>query len=126
LTCKGSVDSDSGTCRNYVVGRAESPATPAPFAETFRPPDALPRDARSRITSQDFARFTNPPTDRAAAACCGVSDAAGGVLAGRVINWSTGGGVGNAELTFTSDAGAATIRTHDGGSRRPLRVPRRR
>ncbi len=43
------------------------------------------------------------------------SAAAGGILAGRVINWSTGDGVPNAELTFTADAGAVTVRTHDDG-----------
>lgn len=42
--------------------------------------------------------------------------AEGGVLGGRVINWSTGDGVGTAELTFTSAAGAATVRTNKDGS----------
>jgi len=36
-------------------------------------------------------------------------------IGGRVINWSTGGGVAGAELTFTGDAGATTIRTRDDG-----------
>lgn len=44
------------------------------------------------------------------------SDAAGGLAAGRVINWSTGDGVANAELTFTSDGGASTVRTRDDGA----------
>jgi RNA polymerase sigma factor (sigma-70 family) len=44
------------------------------------------------------------------------SDASGGVASGRVINWSTGDGVAGAELTFTSDGGASTIRSRgDGG-----------
>ncbi|HEX3765649.1 MAG TPA: sigma-70 family RNA polymerase sigma factor [Kofleriaceae bacterium] len=42
-------------------------------------------------------------------------DAAGGLLAGRVVNWATGDGVAGAELTFTSDAGAATVRSRDDG-----------
>jgi RNA polymerase sigma factor (sigma-70 family) len=42
-------------------------------------------------------------------------DAAGGLLQGRVINWSTGDGVANAELTFTSSAGATTVRSKDDG-----------
>jgi len=42
-------------------------------------------------------------------------DATGGAIGGRVINWSTGGGVAGAELTFTGDAGATTIRTRDDG-----------
>lgn len=40
----------------------------------------------------------------------------GGVISGRVINWSTGEGVGTAELTFTSAAGAMTVRTEKDGS----------
>lgn len=42
--------------------------------------------------------------------------AAGGQLQGRVVNWSTGDGVANAELTFTSNAGASTVRTKDDGA----------
>jgi RNA polymerase sigma factor (sigma-70 family) len=42
--------------------------------------------------------------------------AEGGVISGRVINWSTGDGVGTAELTFTSAAGATTVRTGKDGS----------
>ncbi|HTL32681.1 MAG TPA: sigma-70 family RNA polymerase sigma factor, partial [Kofleriaceae bacterium] len=42
-------------------------------------------------------------------------DAEGGVLSGRVINWSTGEGVGDAEITFTSNAGATTVRTSKDG-----------
>ena len=41
---------------------------------------------------------------------------AGGAAAGRVINWSTGEGVPNAELTFTGELGAVTVRTHDDGA----------
>jgi hypothetical protein len=43
-------------------------------------------------------------------------DAAGGTIGGRVINWSTGDGVAGADLTFTGDSGASTIRTRDDGS----------
>lgn len=42
--------------------------------------------------------------------------ASGGALGGHVINWSTGEGVAGAELTFSSDAGATTIRSQDGGA----------
>jgi RNA polymerase sigma factor (sigma-70 family) len=41
---------------------------------------------------------------------------AGGAIAGRVINWSTGEGVPGAELTFTSDAGASTVRAGEDGA----------
>lgn len=43
-------------------------------------------------------------------------EAAGGLLQGRVINWSTGDGVPNAELTFTGNAGALTVRSKDDGA----------
>ncbi len=42
--------------------------------------------------------------------------AEGGVISGRVINWSTGEGVESAELTFTFASGAATVRAGKGGS----------
>jgi RNA polymerase sigma factor (sigma-70 family) len=44
------------------------------------------------------------------------AELAGGAAAGRVINWSTGDGVPNAELTFTGELGAVTVHTHDNGS----------
>ncbi len=40
----------------------------------------------------------------------------GGRIAGRVINWSTSGGVADADVTFTSAAGATTVKTGDGGA----------
>lgn len=40
----------------------------------------------------------------------------GGAIGGRVINWSTGEGVTGAELTFTSAAGATTVRAGKDGS----------
>lgn len=43
-------------------------------------------------------------------------EATGGLLQGRVINWSTGDGVANAELTFTGNAGALTVRSKDDGA----------
>jgi RNA polymerase sigma factor (sigma-70 family) len=42
--------------------------------------------------------------------------AEGGVISGRVINWSTGEGVATAELTFTSAAGAMTVRAGKDGA----------
>lgn len=42
--------------------------------------------------------------------------AEGGVISGRVVNWSTGDGVAGAELTFTSHAGATTLRAGKDGS----------
>lgn len=44
------------------------------------------------------------------------ADAVGGVLGGRVINWSTGEGVAGAELTFSSGTGAVTVRSTEGGA----------
>jgi hypothetical protein len=65
---------------------------PAPAAPPVR--DPLPGQARASIEP---------------------SDAAGGLIAGRVVNGATGDGVAGAELTFTSDAGASTIRSRDDG-----------
>lgn len=39
----------------------------------------------------------------------------GGAVSGRVINWSTGGGVAGADLTFTGEAGATTVRSGTDG-----------
>jgi RNA polymerase sigma factor (sigma-70 family) len=50
-------------------------------------------------------------------------DAPGGVLAGRVINWSTGEGVAGAELTLGGDDGAVSLRT-DGDGAFELAAPR--
>jgi RNA polymerase sigma factor (sigma-70 family) len=44
------------------------------------------------------------------------TELAGGAAAGRVINWSTGDGVPNAELTFTGELGAVTVRTGETGA----------
>lgn len=44
------------------------------------------------------------------------AELAGGAAAGRVINWSTGDGVPNAELTFTGELGAVTVRTGESGA----------
>jgi RNA polymerase sigma factor (sigma-70 family) len=78
-------------------------ATPAsaPAAAPAQPPAAAPSE---RELPPGQARLTVGP-----------SDAPGGVAAGRVVNWSTGDGVAGAELTFTGDAGASTIRTRDDG-----------
>ncbi|HEY1551626.1 MAG TPA: sigma-70 family RNA polymerase sigma factor [Kofleriaceae bacterium] len=40
----------------------------------------------------------------------------GGRIRGRVINWSTSDGVADADVTFTSTAGATTVKTGDGGA----------
>jgi RNA polymerase sigma factor (sigma-70 family) len=40
----------------------------------------------------------------------------GGRIRGRVVNWSTGDGVPDADVTFTSAAGAVTIRSGDDGA----------
>ena len=42
-----------------------------------------------------------------------------GLVAGRVINWSTGDGVEGADLTFLGDGGATTVRTRAGGAFEP-------
>jgi RNA polymerase sigma factor (sigma-70 family) len=92
----------------------ERPA-PQPVAATpGRETAVLPKLATPR-SAQIAAAPVRDPRPGQARATVEVSDAAGGSIAGRVVNWSTGDGVAGAELTFTSDAGASTIRTHDDG-----------
>jgi RNA polymerase sigma factor (sigma-70 family) len=56
------------------------------------------------------------PTAGQGKATVETTELAGGAAAGRVINWSTGDGVPNAELTFTGELGAVTVRTGEGGA----------
>ncbi|HEX4422736.1 MAG TPA: sigma-70 family RNA polymerase sigma factor [Kofleriaceae bacterium] len=98
-----------------IVWRARDHAAPPPAAPAAPRDVAIaprPSPPRSAAVAMPAIRDPLPGQGRATVE---PSDAAGGVIAGRVINWSTGGGVGNADLTFTSDAGASTIRTHDDG-----------
>jgi len=76
------------------------PAAPAPAVPRAAPAAASP--VRQLLSGQ--ARVSVEP-----------GDAVGGLLVGRVVNWATGDGVAGAELTFTSDAGAATVRSRDDG-----------
>jgi RNA polymerase sigma factor (sigma-70 family) len=76
---------------------AATPGTAAPSAPVAAAalPDPLPGQGRPAVET---------------------GDAVGGAIGGRVINWSTGAGVANADLTFTSDGGAVTIRSRDDGA----------
>ena len=93
----------------FIRGRGapSPPAAPPAVAIQASPPAAAPAHppaAAARDAPPGQARLTVEP-----------SDAAGGLAAGRVVNWSTGDGVAGAELTFTGDAGATTIRARDDG-----------
>jgi hypothetical protein len=79
---------------------------PAPTAASTPGPGPAPRAAAMPATTDAVA-------DRASVA---PGDAPGGVIDGRVVNGATGDGVAGADLTFTSDAGASTIRSRDDGS----------
>ncbi|MBL9015944.1 MAG: sigma-70 family RNA polymerase sigma factor [Myxococcales bacterium] len=91
-----------------------APATPAvaPGSGSAARPAALPAPGRPVALP--------PPIDGAmpgqARAIVETVDAAGGVLGGRVINWSTGAGVAGAELTFSGTSGAMTIRSSETGA----------
>jgi len=89
----------SGTSAERAVVLRSTPATPhaagAGSAAAAAVEDPLPGQGKARVEL--------------------VPDSAGGV-SGRVINWSTGGGVPDAELTFTGDAGAVTVRTRADGA----------
>ncbi|HEY4181644.1 MAG TPA: sigma-70 family RNA polymerase sigma factor [Kofleriaceae bacterium] len=80
-----------------AVTRAPTVATTAPDGGAFAVPDPLPGQGRALLVSRK---------------------ATGGEVTGRVINWSTGSGVENAELTFapTDGGGAQTVRTDPRGA----------
>ena len=90
--------------------RGEPAAPPAAPATASIPHAAAPRSAAIAVAAP-----REPPPGQARATA-GPSDAEGGVLDGRVVDGSRGGGIAGAELTFTSDAGAQTVRTRDDGS----------
>lgn len=91
---------------------AEAPAASVPA----RGPVALPAGSGAAAGPQATAPPPTDPLPGQGRATVETIRAAGGALGGRVINWSTGEGVGGAELTFSSDAGAITIRSQDGGA----------
>jgi RNA polymerase sigma factor (sigma-70 family) len=99
-----------------VVWFARDRAVPGP-AEVARAPAAptLPVAPASRATDVAVPPLPDPLPGQGRAVV-EASDPTGGAIGGRVINWSTGDGVAGAELTFTSDAGAVTIRSRDGGA----------
>jgi RNA polymerase sigma factor (sigma-70 family) len=70
-----------------------TPAAPAPAAAP-----AAPNPGQGRATIE-----TLPPSTA-------------GVVSGRVINWSSGDGVADADLTFTADDGAYTVRSGRDGA----------
>ncbi|MCW5804362.1 MAG: sigma-70 family RNA polymerase sigma factor [Deltaproteobacteria bacterium] len=76
-----------------LVAPGHAPATADAGDDEPRPP--LPGQNRARIE---------------------IAQLAGGAVSGHVINWSTGDGVANAELTFIGDGGATTVRSREGGA----------
>ena len=95
----------------WRVGRRSAPARAAPVAaaardRVFRMPAAVRVPPRPAPAARPLARAVVEPAPANP----------GGVLAGRVVNWSTGTAVEGAELTFAGDAGAEVVRTGaDGG-----------
>ncbi|HEU4734698.1 MAG TPA: sigma-70 family RNA polymerase sigma factor [Kofleriaceae bacterium] len=92
-------------------------ARPAPAPVAMQPahePAGTPRPAPPR-SAQIAAPPVHEPLPGQGRPTVEASEAAGGIASGRVVNWSTGDGVAGAELTFTSDAGATTIRSRDDG-----------
>jgi RNA polymerase sigma factor (sigma-70 family) len=88
-----------------------SPSPTIPAASTTPPIPHPPRTAAVALPA-----LPNHPLPGQGRAIVEASDDAGGVIAGRVINWSTGNGVAGAELTFTSGGRAEAVRSHDDGS----------
>ena len=94
-----------------IVGRAcrHAQAPAARVAKTL-PSVAVRADAAAR---PQVPAVAVPGQARAIVAPV---EAAGGVVAGRVISGATGDGVAGAELVFTSNAGATTVRTLQDGA----------
>lgn len=90
------------------------PAPPLVAATPAREVAGVPKLATPR-SAQIIAPAMRDPLPGQGRARAEASDAEGGIIAGRVINWSTGDGVAGAELTFTSDGAASTIRARDDG-----------
>jgi hypothetical protein len=78
-------------------------AAPAMTARPTKPIVVAPRPAQEAEAARP-----SPGQGRAAVEQVAV---AGGIASGRVINWSTGDGVAGADLTFTGDGGAVTVRS---------------
>lgn len=97
-----------------VVWLARERPTPEPPARPAHETAVVPKLATPRSATLVTPPLRDPLPGQGRAAV-EPSDAPGGVAVGRVINWSTGDGVASAELTFTSEGGASTIRTRDDG-----------
>ncbi|MEO8554600.1 MAG: sigma-70 family RNA polymerase sigma factor, partial [Kofleriaceae bacterium] len=89
-----------------------SPSPPTPVAQGSGHAIVAPR-AHAPSAAQPVA---DPLPGQGRAIAADDATAAGGVLRGRVINWSTGEGVAGADLTFASEAGMITVHAKaDGG-----------
>jgi RNA polymerase sigma factor (sigma-70 family) len=90
------------------------PAPPGPAAVVRGGPIAPPpvAAAGTPVPREEAPRDPSPGQGRARVE---QRDLPGGAVSGRVINWSTGDGVAGAELTFTGDAGATTVRSGTAG-----------
>ncbi|MFT3697481.1 MAG: sigma-70 family RNA polymerase sigma factor [Kofleriaceae bacterium] len=83
-----------------------------------------PAPSNEPVASVPVKKVAPPPVQQGVAnplpgqgrALVSTEEAPGGLVAGRVINWSTGDGVVGAELTFASDAGAQTVRSTENGA----------
>ncbi len=90
-------------------GAAVAPVSAARDADRLRDlAQAPPRDAVAP------AAIAPPPGQAKPTAAD--ADAPGGLVGGRVIDWSTGAGVVGADLAFIGDAGAITVRSSEGGA----------
>jgi RNA polymerase sigma factor (sigma-70 family) len=97
----------------WIVRPSRSPEPAAPVSVAT--PAAAPKLAAQRSAQIELAPIRDPRPGQARATIEPI-DATGGTISGRVINWSTGDGVAGAELTFTADDGALTVRTRDDGA----------
>jgi RNA polymerase sigma-70 factor (ECF subfamily) len=98
----------------FFYKRKPAPTTTAPVASQSTPKPAIKVE---RVDEAGVPMAPLAPGEVGSRATIEeVAAAEGGVISGRVINWSTGDGVANAELTFTGPRGAVTIRSDANGS----------
>jgi RNA polymerase sigma factor (sigma-70 family) len=94
--------------------KGSSPASTSTTASPAKQPALVPAGSSAPVAAE--VPVHAEPTPGPGKARVELGELAGGAAAGRVINWSTGDGVPNAELTFTGELGAVTVRSGEHGA----------
>lgn len=107
-----------GALTAVVIHRrtAAEPSSVQAAGEKRVPDDLVRGSDRARAASTDHGATRPDPLPGQGRVVALPVVAPGGVVSGRVINWSTGDGVGGAELTFMTPEGLTTVRSQDDGA----------